>query len=326
MNINKDMTYRELFEIPEFEDMKDYLSYMASAELLKLMPDAKISDNIPEAWNSQDIADGYRRIYELKSAGVQVLHQIYEQGELEKEPEKKQTGLLWFPAEKEGAFAVICAGGAYMSVASNVEAFPVAAQLNQLGIHAFVLKYRTGVECSAKKAEEDLHQAVRYIFSHRENFHVTDDYAVFGFSSGGHLAAEYGTYNRGYAVAGLPKPSMLGLAYPAVALDYRSELMDMIVRTMLKPEWEEEDREEFNVFAHMDKTYPKTFLWQTVEDESIPYMLNFIPLKEQLEKNHIPHIAKSVQHGKHGLGLGNGSEAEGWLSEAVEFWQKDKND
>lgn len=321
MDINKNMTYKELFSIPEFEEVKDYLSYMSYDEIMANMADAKISDNIPEAWNPQDIADGYQRIFDLESAGTTVLHQIYEEEELEKDQEKKQSGLLWFPAgEKTGPFAIICAGGAYMGVASNVEAYPVAAELNKMGIHAFVLKYRVGVKNTAEKAEEDLHRAVKYIFSQKQDFPITDNYAVFGFSSGGHLVAEYGTDNKGYKAAELPKPAMLSLAYPAVNLEYRSELMDMIVNTMLKDGWNEADRDEYNVFLHMSQNYPKTFLWQTVEDESIPYTLNFMKIKELLEQYQIPHIAKTVQHGKHGLGLGNGSEAEGWLAEAVLFW------
>lgn len=33
---------------------------------------------------------------------------------------------------------------------------------------------------------------------------------------------------------------------------------------------------------------------------------------------------KCVKHGLHGLGLGTGSEAQGWLEEAVAFWKNQK--
>lgn len=324
MCINVNSTYRDILNIPEFIELREYLFHMSEEQILSTIPDNRLSENIPDAWNPEDMVKGFRRIQELKKNGVRVLHHIYPKGELKAEPEKKQTGLLYFPAGtsgQDGRFAVICAGGAYVAVASNVEAFPLAARLNEMGITAFVLKYRTSVECSAKKAEEDLHAAVKYIFAHKELFRVKDDYAVFGFSSGGHLVAEYGTANCGYKNAGLPKPSMLGLAYPALNLEYQSELMDVVVNTMLKKGWTKDDREVFNVFHHIDQTYPKTFFWQTKEDESVPYELNFMILQDCLEKNNILHIAKSVEHGGHGLGLGSGSEAEGWLDEAVEFWE-----
>lgn len=318
---HRDNTYREILSVPEFADLKDYLFYADSSTLLETSSDKKISEDIPPAWNPDDMVTGLERILKLKREGASVLHQIYSEGELQSDPEKRVTGLLWFPVQEKGPFAVVCAGGAYVNVATNVEAFPVANRLNELGISAFVLKYRTNVVETSRKADEDLRMAVRYIMDRKDIFHITGDYAVYGFSAGGHLVAGYGTENRGYQKSGLPKPKMLGLAYPCVSLQQGDESLHTFINTMIREGWTDAERDQFDILMHMDENYPATYVWQTVEDEIIPYELNFKPMVEVLEKNHIPFKTKSVEHGFHGLGLGNGSEAQGWLDESVAFWK-----
>lgn len=321
MSISRCTTYRELLSMQEFDDIKDYIFFTSASELLQMMGDSAVSENIPSAWNPDDIVDGLLHILYHKQKGTPVLHMIYSEAELADDPEKRQTALMWFPADNPGQFALVCAGGAYQAVASNAEAFPIAKRLNELGISAFVLRYRVGVSSTAEKAEQDLHTAIRYILANKDKFCVTDDFALFGFSAGGHLVAEYGSTNRGYIKNNLPKAAMLSLCYPALNLDHKSEVIESMVNAMLKPGWTEDDKAEFNVFKHMDATYPATFIWHTTEDAITPYDLNFTPMIEQLEANSIPYQAKSVKRGEHGLGLGSGSEAEGWLDEAVKFWQ-----
>ena len=318
---HRDNTYEEILSVPEFADLRDYLFYADSNTLLETSSDKQIWEDIPSTWNPDDMVRGFKRILELKRKGVSVLHQIYSEGELQSDPEKRMTGLLWFPVQEQGSFAIVCAGGAYVNVATNVEAFPVASRLNELGISAFVLKYRTNVVETSRKADEDLQAAVKYIMEHKDIFHVTDDYAVYGFSAGGHLAAGFGTENRGYQKAGLPAPKMLGLAYPCVCLQRGNESLSIFLNTMIREGWTKEERDEFDILMHIDNNYPATYIWQTVEDEIIPYELNFKPMVALLEENHIPFKAKSVAHGFHGLGLGNESEAQGWLDESVAFWK-----
>lgn len=318
---HRNNTYGEILSVPEFADLKDYLFYENSTEMLRSSKDIRISENIPSTWNPDDMAYGFERLLKLKKDGVRVLHQIYPEEELQRDPEKRVTGLLWFPAREKGPFAVVCAGGAYVNVATNVEAFPTACRLNDAGIHAFVLRYRTNVWESARKADEDLCMAVKYVMAHKDIFHVKEEYAVYGFSAGGHLAAGLGTDNRGYRRWGLPKPKMLSLSYPFVNLQRGNESMSDFLKTMIRDGWTQAERDEFDILIHMDADYPATYLWQTVEDEMIPYELNFKPMAESLERNCIPFKAKTVEHGFHGLGLGNGSEAQGWLEESVAFWK-----
>lgn len=42
---------------------------------------------------------------------------------------------------------------------------------------------------------------------------------------------------------------------------------------------------------------------------------------EVMEKLQIPFEANIAVHGGHSFGVGDGTEVDGWLNKAVEFWQ-----
>ena len=45
-------------------------------------------------------------------------------------------------------------------------------------------------------------------------------------------------------------------------------------------------------------------------------------LQHELEVRGIAHAIKLGKVGGHGIGEGRGSDVEGWVDEAVDFWQK----
>ena len=106
-------------------------------------------------------------------------------------------------------FVVICAGGGYGSCCTMIEGIPLTKRLNELGISAFVLYYRVGEKAHIPNPMDDLARAVSYILKRAEEFDVSDEYGVMGFSAGGHLAATFGTEAIGYKKYGLPKPGMM---------------------------------------------------------------------------------------------------------------------
>lgn len=297
---------------------------------------------VSPAWNPDSMAEGFNAIVGHINNGVPMVQEIYTEEEIAADATKARAGLLWFPAEKKGPFALVCAGGAYMSVASIVEAFPVAKRLNELGITAFVLQYRAGVRGAAPKSGEDIRRAITYIIENHERFNVEEDYAAFGFSAGGHLVSELGTVNQGYKAYGFPKPQMLGLCYPLVAFAQNNarncadaqaghglssgesmtndEQMRQAVAMMFEGQVTDAVLDEFTPINHLDKDYPKTFIWQTKEDEQVPYEANALEIYKRLQALNVPCRLKAVEHGLHGLGLGEGSEAQGWLDEAVAYW------
>ena len=143
-------------------------------------------------------------------------YDIYTDEEKAKEPDKDNTKLFFFPGKPGKPFMLVCAGGGYATVCSFLEGFPVAARLNRMGYNAFVLSYRVNEVGLLPKPTEDVAAALRLIFANADKFQVsTENYAVAGFSAGGHVTGSWGTNYLGYPRFGMPKPALLVLAYGA---------------------------------------------------------------------------------------------------------------
>lgn len=319
---NKNSTLKEVYTYPGFEGMESYLGLTPKEVVLKDFPNQTLenfADTPSHNRNAEDIAAGLNTIAQLVENQVPVLQKFYTKEEIDKDMTKSEAALFWFPAKKKGPFAIVCSGGAYLYVANPSEAFPVAKHLKDMDISVFVLKYRAGMEGAVQKAQEDLHRAIGFIMENADKFQVEKKYSAFGFSAGGHLVAELGTDNKGYKAYGLPKPQMLGLGYPLVAFD---GIDQGIKKIMFGEEEKEELQEEYTPIHHLNTDYPPTFIWHTVEDATVPFETNGAEIYRLLTDLKIPSTLKRVEHGPHGLGLGRGSEAEGWLDEAVAFWKE----
>lgn len=102
--------------------------------------------------------------------------------------------MTFFPADKpDGRAVLIFPGGGYGVLAYKHEGLDVCRWLNQQGIHAFLVKYRTprrqGLEKHAM-ALQDAQRAIRLVRSQAAAFGVRpDSVGVLGFSAGGHLCA-----------------------------------------------------------------------------------------------------------------------------------------
>lgn len=282
---------------------------------------------VSPAWNPDAMAEGFEMLAELEAAGQLKDLPIYSETELAEDRTKERAALMYIPAKTKGAFALVCAGGSYMTVACIVEAFPVAKRLHELDIPVFVLRYRAGVKNAVPRSIEDSHRAITYIIDHAEEFGVEKDYAAFGFSAGGHLVASLGTDNHGYRSANLPKPSMLAMGYPLVDFTEYLQIGSHIAAT-LPVMFDVPDpysiMDEYTPVKHVGKDFPKSYIWQTVEDELVPYTSNGLKLHQLLKDQQIICKLKEVAHGNHGLGAGKDSEAEGWIDEAVAFWKENK--
>lgn len=200
------------------------------------------------------------------------------------------------------------------------ESLPVANRLVQEGITAYVLNYRVNCEYTPKFAYEDLRKAIRFCLAKE----AEKDYAVIGFSAGAHLAAGLITDNHGIGSEGLKQPGLVGLAYPLVnwRLPVRKDdPLCKAYRRMFGRSTDYEMAKEYHIPSHLKEDAPLVFVWQTKEDELVPFSDNTELLCEEMKKKGMIYRKKIVEHGRHGLGLGTGSEAEGWVEEALGFWK-----
>jgi acetyl esterase/lipase len=106
--------------------------------------------------------------------------------------------LTVFPAPKEkanGAAVLICPGGGFRELVFNAEGVEPAKFLNNLGVTAFVLKYRLARETNSPYSlnihpRQDAQRAMRVIRSRAAEWNLdTNRIGVLGFSAGGEVEA-----------------------------------------------------------------------------------------------------------------------------------------
>lgn len=234
--------------------------------------------------------------------------------------EDTDTGIAAFPLPERKKCVIICPGGGYMNVCSLAEGYPLAMAINRMGYAAFVVHYRTHEEASAPNPMDDLAQAVRFIMEHADELNVDmEDYAVMGFSAGGHLASTFGTAALGYGRYGLPAPKCMILGYPVITMGEYAHVGSR--EMLLGKEAPREMWDRYSVEKLVDSTYPRTYVWQCDADDTVPIQ-NTQLLAQALAKQGVEHEYEVFPGDAHGWGLGVGTPAEGWLERAIRLWTK----
>jgi acetyl esterase/lipase len=282
------------------------------------------------------IVSALNKLESEMNRGEKCLYDLYSEQEIQQDPPRAETQLIYFRNTPNQPFAVICAGGAYTSVCSLWEGMGTAYALNERGYNAFVLAYRvnqSAPDALLPKPIDDLAKSIETILT-SDLFPVfRDNYAVIGFSAGGHLAAEWGTLNHGSRHYGFPNPKAIFLAYAATSTDtfyddmQKSECSELNMEigrsylTQIGGEgWTRESLQEYGIENQVDPAYPPTYIVHCKDDNSVNFQ-GAVLLAQTLERKQVPHLFKPVDRGGHGFCLGLHMDAAGWLDEAVKFWK-----
>ena len=225
-------------------------------------------------------------LWQRANAGETIFYDIYSEEEKAEDPTKADTGLFFFRGNPGERFAVCNAGGGFAYVGAMQDSFPHALELSRQGYNAFALIYRPG----AQTACEDLARAISFIFDHAEELEVeTDCYSLWGGSAGARMAAWLGSYGpAAFGGNDLPQPGAVVMQYTGYS-DYT-----------------ENDPPTFACVGERDGIAN----WHTMQRRLDAMNALDIPT----EFRHYPGLS-------HGFGLGTGTVAEGWLKEAVAFWE-----
>jgi acetyl esterase/lipase len=221
--------------------------------------------------------------------GKTIFFDFYTEAQKRAEPSKERTGLFFFRGTVGAPLAIVAPGGGFSYVGSVHEGFPYAVEIAREGYNAFVLKYRVGQGSAA--AIEDMAAAISYIFKSGGTLGVsTRDYSVWGSSAGARMAAAIGSHGvAGFGGDVLPKPSAVVMAYTAHS-DYSSD-----------------EPPTFVVVGEQDGIAPAASMERRIA---------------ALRKAGTPVEYHRFGNLGHGFGLGTGTSAQGWVTDAIRFWEK----
>lgn len=163
---------------------------------------------------------------------------------------------------------------------------------------------------------------MKFITEHAEQFDVqTEDYALVGFSSGGQIVGTFANKKHGYGYYNVQKPGALLLAYPIVDLTVMKPVYQILCDTTDYTSWK---YYWTNLNQAVDADYPPVYFWRGDNDTSlgsasVPGQHN--DFAKTLEKNNIPYVMVKYKNAPHSIGTGNGTDAEGWVRDAADFWE-----
>jgi acetyl esterase/lipase len=251
---------------------------------------ARISSLLPyhSHVDPETVTSALNRMIDDAASGKAVFYRFYSETERKQQPARTNTGLFFFRGHPGAPFAVISPGGGFSYVGSVHEGFPYADAISRKGYNAFVLKYQAGK--GGAVATQDLAAAVSYILRNANTLGVsTESYSLWGSSAGARMAAAIGSDGVAkYGGGDAPRPSTIVMAYTAHS-DYSSA-----------------EPPTFVVVGEEDGIAPPAIMERRIEALR----------KSGTEVEY--HKYKSVGHG---FGLGIGTSAEGWVSEAIRFWE-----
>ncbi len=288
-------------------------------------------------YQSEETASGLNMMREQLDAGTGFFTDVYTEEQMQKSEDRRETQLSFFPGRKEEALVLIIPGGGYHKVCTMLEGVPIAYKMWTYGYNVALLNYRVEQNGIMPKPMEDVAAALGWIQERQEELGVSlDNYMVIGFSAGGHLAAEWGTTNEGYAKYHFPAPKMLLLGYPGTAIYLFDEMLKMqseqnaekieiakeFLQKMLGENYTEEDLRRYSTDLQVDEKYPPTFLIHSKDDGLVPYEGSVNMLKS-LKKFKIPYKFVSLDKSGHGFALWlNGTvESKDWIENALDFWR-----
>ena len=208
---------------------------------------------------------------------------------------------------RSDAAVIIFPGGGYSHRAPH-EGNGYALFLNELGISAFVVHYRT-TPAHFPDQLMDARRAVRFVRANAERFGVNPErVAVMGSSAGGHLAALVSTYRGKLSCEGIDEidalpylPNAQILCYPVISSDESVTHRGSYINLLGEGEAYER-RTEVDPHLLVSDDTPQAFIWHTATDTGVN-VINSYRYATALREHNIPCEMHIFPIGPHGMGL-----------------------
>lgn len=252
----------------------------------------------------QDGIEGFNYLIDQANAGrITYIGDVYSDEAVAQDPDKAVVHAVLYHGDPDKPLAIVVPGGGFVAVGSYADAYTYAQKLHERGYNVATLVYRVGNQLHTDdqwqrglESVSDLAALVSYIQDHGEALNVSlDDYAVIGSSAGGLMATAFSfdSLDRSAATFDLPRPALCICNYG---------LYWDLVPT-------EADR-GLAVFAVAGAGDP--FGFGGVIDQ--------VPMIEDCLGSENVSI-RVAEHYNHGSNLGKGTIFDGWIDEAMDFWE-----
>ena len=281
-------TVGDVISDPYFDDFGRLL-FPVDRSVSKDMTLEEISSSSVYVWyhyiDPDKTVEIIQRLHDHAAAGNQVFYDIYSEEEKEADPSKEDTGLFFFRGNPGEKFAVVNAGGGFMYVGAMHDSFPHALELSKMGYNSFALIYRPDDPYT------DLAQAIAFIYDHAAELEVNpENYSLWGGSAGARMAATLGNGDALYHFGryDIPQASAVIMQYTGYSTV------------------SEKDAPTYACVGTSDGIAG----WRTMQSRL-----------QSLEALGIPTEFHAYEGLPHGFGIGTGTVAEGWINDAVAFWE-----
>jgi acetyl esterase/lipase len=231
------------------------------------------------------------------------------------------------PKEKQNGTAIIVIpGGGYSIVAIGHEGYDVAKRFNEMGITAFVLKYRIPNDSTMEDKSigplQDAQRAIQVVRQNAKKWHLNKNaIGILGFSAGGHLASTAGTH---YKTAVIPnkkktnlRPDFMVLVYPVIS--FMETLVHQGSRdNLIGKNPQPEKTRLYSNELQVNQDTPPTFLVHAKDDGGVKFQ-NSELFYQALKRNGVPAEIYLFDKGGHGFGMNNPTSDVKWM-DLVQEW------
>jgi acetyl esterase/lipase len=226
-----------------------------------------------------------------------------------------------------GTAVIICPGGGYGILAIDHEGFNVAKRFTEIGVTAFVLKYR--LPSDAVMVDKsfgplmDAEQAIYLVRKDAAKWGVdSKKIGILGFSAGGHLASTLTVHYNDSKIENKEKislrPDFSMLIYPVITFGKFTHGGSMA--NLLGPKPTDAQIEYFSNEKHVTTDTPPTFLVHANNDDAVPVQ-NSLDFDAALAAHKVKGELHIYQAGGHGFGLNNPTTSDDWF-ERLHNWMK----
>lgn len=199
-------------------------------------------------------------------------------------------GTLLFPGKRGAPTVIVSADGGFAYVGAMQDSLPHCLELSRRGYNAFALIYRPGSQTVC----QDLARAIAVLHERAGELGISmEGYSLWDGSASARMSAWLGSYGtESFGEAAFPRPAMCVVNYTGLS---------------------EVTGSEPPTFSAVG-TGNDIASWRTMQRRI-----------EAIRANGTPAQIEVFSGLPHGFGIGTGTEAEGWLDDAVAFWEQNRS-